>query len=382
MRERARTTAWWSSGWTKSCGGRPTISSGAWPISSLDAGETYVMRPSAPNARIVSVALSASRRWRSSAARSSVSTRSRSAACRSSSRDALRSRWSACSARIPSATVSSMPATGTPQWSTASIVATSVAIAARTVPNSAGTLRRRRCISRRPPARHGSWISLPASRRPYRQSADAPVAVGVQARGGGSVLEVATACEDHRDTGRVGGGDHLGVPHRPARLDDRADARIDRELRTVGEGEEGVGGHRGALHGSLLRLLQGDSHGVDAAHLAGADADGRATSRQHDCVGADVLADAPREQQLAPLGVGRLPLRRDRHLGALLRVEVAVLHEQAAHDLLEVGVREMQRLLLVVLEDPQVRSARERLERDVVVAGREQHLGELLHECL
>ena len=54
-----------------------------------------------------------------------------------------RSRWSACRARIPSATVSSMPATGTPQWSTASIVATSVAIAARTVRTARGTPRRR-----------------------------------------------------------------------------------------------------------------------------------------------------------------------------------------------------------------------------------------------
>jgi hypothetical protein len=47
--------------------------------------------------------------------------------------------------------------------------------------------------------------------------------------------------------GRVGGGDHLVVAHRAARLDDRGRARIDRRLQAVGEREERVGGDHRAL---------------------------------------------------------------------------------------------------------------------------------------
>ena len=60
------------------------------------------------------------------------------------------------------------------------------------------------------------------------------------------VLEVAAVREHHADAGRVGGFDDLVVAHRAARLDDRGDARVDRELRAVGEREERVGGERGA----------------------------------------------------------------------------------------------------------------------------------------
>ena len=57
---------------------------------------------------------------------------------------------------------------------------------------------------------------------------------------------------DHRHPRGVRGGDDLLVAHRPAGLDDRPDAGVDRELRAVGEGEEGVGGQRRA--GEQLRL--------------------------------------------------------------------------------------------------------------------------------
>ena len=87
----------------------------------------------------------------------------------------------------------------------------------------------------------------------------------------------------------------LVVALRATRLDERRDARIERELRAVGEREEGVRGEHGALERvtELARLLDRDAHGVDTAHLTGADAEGLPAAREHDRVRRDVLDDAP-----------------------------------------------------------------------------------------
>ena len=52
--------------------------------------------------------------------------------------------------------------------------------------------------------------------------------------------EVAHAGEQHREAGLVGGGDHLVVADRAARLDDRGRAGFGRGEQAVGEREEGV----------------------------------------------------------------------------------------------------------------------------------------------
>ena len=106
----------------------------------------------------------------------------------------------------------------------------------------------------------------------------------------------------HRRARGLDGGDHLVVALRAARLDERRHARVERELRAVGEREERVAReHRaGRLVAELLRLLDRDPHRVDAAHLAGADADRLAVLREHDRVRADVLADRPREEDVRP----------------------------------------------------------------------------------
>jgi hypothetical protein len=59
-----------------------------------------------------------------------------------------------------------------------------------------------------------------------------------------SVLEVPAVREDHRDAGLVGGLHDLGIALGAARLDDAGRARVDRELRPVGEREERVARHR------------------------------------------------------------------------------------------------------------------------------------------
>ena len=70
---------------------------------------------------------------------------------------------------------------------------------------------------------------------------------------------------------------------------------------------------------------------VDAAHLARADPHRRQAVGQHDRV-RGVLAHLPGEQHLAPLALGRLALGHHLHLRAVLEVEIAVLHQQAADD--------------------------------------------------
>ena len=125
-----------------------------------------------------------------------------------------------------------------------------------------------------------------------------------------------------------------------------------------------------------------DLHGVHAAHLAGADPERRLAVGEDDRVGLHVPADAPGEEQVAPLGLGRLPLGDDLQLGAVGDDDVAVLHEQAAVDLADVEVGVALAAALLVLEDPHVRLLGEDRERVLVVAGRDEHLDELLGERL
>src|SRR5271170_4484345 len=107
--------------------------------------------------------------------------------------------------------------------------------------------------------------------------------------------EMSRAREDHRDPGRVGGGDHFGVAQRAAGLDHGGRARLDRRDEPVGEGEERVGGYdradgrRRPLSGRVLRLLRRDARGIDARHLARADANGGAVLGVDDRVGLTYL---------------------------------------------------------------------------------------------
>ena len=67
---------------------------------------------------------------------------------------------------------------------------------------------------------------------------------------------------------------------------------------------------------------------------------------------------------------------------ALVAAVVAVLDEQAAGDLADLGLAERGQAALLVLEDADVLLLGEDLERVVVVAGRDQHLDELLVQRL
>src|ERR1051326_2196452 len=78
--------------------------------------------------------------------------------------------------------------------------------------------------------------------------------------------------EPHRPLALIRRRDDLGGAHGAAGLDPRAHAGVGEDVEAVAEGEErirrgvGAGGRHGRLHHRELR-------GVDAAHLARADAD-------------------------------------------------------------------------------------------------------------
>ena len=102
--------------------------------------------------------------------------------------------------------------------------------------------------------------------------------------------------------GRFDRGDDLVVALRAARLDDRRDAGLERELRAVGEREERVRGEHRARPGR--GRAPAPSRPRDAQSrpgcLAGADPDRLEVLGEHDRVRADVLAHAPGEEQVAP----------------------------------------------------------------------------------
>src|SRR4029077_18980424 len=125
------------------------------------------------------------------------------------------------------------------------------------------------------------------------------------------------------------------------------------QLRAVREWEEGVRGHyrAGRRVPVLARLLERDPNRVDAAHLPRADADRLQVVGEDDRVRSDVLADAPRKEQVAP---GHLARRAadELHPLAALHVPAALLDEHPAEHALVVPLARVVQPPLAVLEDP------------------------------
>ena len=120
------------------------------------------------------------------------------------------------------------------------------------------------------------------------------------------------AREDHRGAGPRDGGDHFVVAARAARLDDRGDTGLERELRPVREGEEGVGGERradgswpnSAAFSTAIRTASTRLFWPAPMPIVCRSFD------EHDGVRGDVLADAPGEDEVAPLRLVKLAGRR------------------------------------------------------------------------
>src|SRR6266540_3378409 len=184
------------------------------------------------------------------------------------------------------------------------------------------------------------------------------------------VAEVAAACEDHRRVSGAHAFDHLVVSLRTPRLDDRGDARVERGLRTVRKWEERIRSKHGAARvmTMLARLLECEADCVDAARLAATDADRGELLREHDRVRADVLAHAPREDEVSPARLVGLAAD-DGHALAIVDVRVTVLDEQSAEDALEVALATWEAAPLAIAEDPDRLLAPESGECLVVVVG-------------
>ena len=109
-------------------------------------------------------------------------------------------------------------------------------------------------------------------------------------------------------------------------------------FKAVGEGEISVRGGDAALkrqHG----LHGAETGGVNAAHLACADAEGLAVARIDDGVGLDVLANAPGEEQAAQFLRSRRTPGCHFELGFGDAGGVGVLEQQAARYVFDDGAR-------------------------------------------
>ena len=118
------------------------------------------------------------------------------------------------------------------------------------------------------------------------------------------VAEVAAAGENHRQPMLITSVNGFLIAFGPAGLDHSGHPVSSGEVRSVAKREECVGRQNRSLS-AWAGLLDGDSHRVESAHLAGADADQLTVLHQHDGVGFDRRADAPREGEVAALGFGR-----------------------------------------------------------------------------
>src|SRR5262245_814449 len=151
----------------------------------------------------------------------------------------------------------------------------------------------------------------------------------------GSVPEVPAAREEHADPQAVGDREDLGIALRTAGLDDDPHSRFGQALDAVGEREEGVGSGDAPAQvvPRVPRLAHREIAAIDAAHLAGADAEGAAIAADDDGVGAHVLRHDPEKGGVLALRGRRLRPGRDLHLPELVEAVVAVLHEQRPMEL-------------------------------------------------
>ena len=147
------------------------------------------------------------------------------------------------------------------------------------------------------------------------------------------------AREHHRQVVAVRDLDRHLVADRAARLDDRRDAGVGRDLDAVGEREVGVRRHDREL-GPVAGPPERDVDRDVAGCLRRADPDRRPVAREHDRVRPHVPDGAPGEQQVGELAQGRVAPGHDLELAAVEVDGVERLHQQPAADPLEVEVRD------------------------------------------
>ncbi len=85
------------------------------------------------------------------------------------------------------------------------------------------------------------------------------------------MLEVSLTGNNHRRVAGIDQIDGLPVLHRPAGVDNRRHASVQKQLRTVGKREKGVAGGDG-MGGTIARLGDRQPGGGRPIHLPGAGA--------------------------------------------------------------------------------------------------------------
>ena len=175
----------------------------------------------------------------------------------------------------------------------------------------------------------------------------------------------------------VGGGDHFGIAHRTARLDDRLDAGGSGGINAIAEREERIGGHHRTFHHQVRigGLDAGDAGRVHAAHLPGTDTDGAVVLGIDDRVGLDELGYLPCEQQVGELLVGRRQLADHLQLVAGHAAVVRRLQQQARADALAVEV--VQAIAMRDAQHAHVGLLLRVLQRGRLVVRGNQHFHEL-----
>ena len=201
-----------------------------------------------------------------------------------------------------------------------------------------------------PPAARGTGRSPWTPSSHLRRTANADS--GARRR---SVPEVPAAGEDHRRAGIPHRGDHLVVALRAARLDDRRHPGVERELRARRR--------RGRTRRRRARRRRASWPCSRAFSTAIRTASTRliwpapmpiVCSSRASTIAFDVtcLTDAPREEQVAPVRLGRARRRRPPSRRGRLDLAVALLDEQPAEHALESRSAAVERAALAVVEDP------------------------------
>jgi hypothetical protein len=100
------------------------------------------------------------------------------------------------------------------------------------------------------------------------------------------------SCKDQSGVTLIDQIDGFLIADRPPGLDDRGDAGVEKEPRTIREREKGVT-RRYRSRRTCARFFDGDSGSADAIHLSTADPDGGLVLGQDDGVAFDVFDRDP-----------------------------------------------------------------------------------------
>ena len=141
-----------------------------------------------------------------------------------------------------------------------------------------------------------------------------------------SVAKVSFPRVNEREPGPIRNLDHLGVSSRTTGLDDCGHPGRHGGLHSVRKRKKCIRGEHGFPRAGI-RLVAGDSYGVDPAGLPAPHADEGSILRQQDRVRAYVRSDAPREEQVLPLGLGRNALRHDLEATSVRPRDVLILDQ-------------------------------------------------------